>query len=418
VVFGKAWDLHAAEILRVSLEENLEMIADTVAYLKGRGKEVIFDAEHFFDGYAANPAYAVEVLRSAQAAGADVLCLCDTNGGQTPDKVFAATKAVCGEFAGAVVGIHAHNDSDCAVANSLMAVLAGAAHVQGTFVGFGERCGNADLSSILPALRLKMGYDCGGDLSKLSETAARVAEIANVILRSSKPYTGRSAFSHKAGMHVDGVLKNPASFEHIDPARVGAARRFLVSEVAGRGSVLEKIRPFAPELTKDSPALSEIVARLKELEHFGYQFEAADASFELLVRKVLGTYTPHFNMVMYKTIGEFPAPDGALRATATIKVEVDGRAEIAAAQGCGPVNALDVALRKALAVFYPQLGDMHLTDYKVRVLEQAAATAAKVRVLVESADAGGSWTTLGVSEDVVAASLIALADSIEYKLSK
>jgi len=417
VIFGKTWDLHVRDILNAEPQENLDMIADTVAYLKSKGKEVIFDAEHFFDGYIANPDYAMQVLRTAADAGADMLCLCDTNGGKLPMHIADITKTVCGEI-DTPIGIHTHNDSGCAVANALVAVEAGAVHVQGTFVGFGERCGNADLSSIIPSLTLKTDYECDGNLSMLSYTAGRIAEIANVIVRNNTPYIGKSAFTHKAGMHIDGVLKNSASFEHVDPGVVGNTRKLLISEVAGRNTVLEKTKSFAPELSKDSPELSVIVERLKDMEHYGYQFEAADASFELLVKKVLGTYTPYFTLIMYRTMGEFPAPEGEMQATATIKVEVDGKTEITAAMGKGPVNALDIALRKALTVFYPQLKDMQLSDYKVRVLEQQAATAAKVRVLIESSDKDSSWNTIGVSEDIIEASLTALIDSIEYKLSK
>ncbi len=422
VIFGKSSSLHVTEILRTTHEENLRMIEDTVAYFKGLGKTVIYDAEHFFDGYYSEgeaSAYALETLKAAAKADADVIVLCDTNGGMLPHQIYSATSEVITMLGDSTpVGIHAHNDSGCAVANSIAAVEAGATHVQGTFIGFGERCGNADLSTILPALKVKMGLDVYGDLPRLAETAGAIAEISNVIMPNSKPYVGVSAFSHKAGMHADGVLKNPISFEHIDPATVGNERRFLVSEVAGRGGVLERVKAFAPKLTKSSPELAAILERLKEMEHKGYQFEAADASFELMAKKVLGTYTPHFKVTFYKTMGEFPAGSDDLPSTATIEIEVDGRAEIAAAKGHGPVHALDIALRKALTVFYPQLNDMQLTDYKVRVLEQKAATAAQVRVLIESSDAHTSWTTIGVSDDILEASFLALVDSLEYKLAK
>ncbi|MDR1891901.1 MAG: citramalate synthase, partial [Oscillospiraceae bacterium] len=416
VIFGKAWDLHARDILGVSPEENLAMIADTVAFLRDRGREVIFDAEHFFDGCRANPEYALKVLQTAQNAGAAVLCLCDTNGGTMPVEIFNVTKTVCEKFNKSTIGIHAHDDGGCAAANTLVAVSAGASHIQGTFTGFGERCGNASLSAVIPALKLKYELECDGALPLLKQTAAAVALVANTQIPHSQPYIGKSAFSHKAGMHIDGVIKNSASFEHIPPEAVGNSRRFLVSEVAGRGSVLEKIRPFAPQLTKTSPELGKIIETLKEREHYGYQYESADAGFELLVKKVLGMYTPHFELVFYKTTGEFPSPDGEATASATIKVNVSGQTEVTAALGHGSVNALDLALRKALTVFYPQLAGMSLTDYKVRVLEQKAATAAKVRVLIESAAGGESWTTIGVSEDIIEASLLALADSIEYFL--
>jgi len=416
VVFGKTWDLHVSEVLRAPLAENLEMIADTVRFLKSQGREVIFDAEHFYDGYVANPDYAREVLRTAARAGADILCLCDTNGGMLPLRIFEVTGKVCGEF-DIPIGVHTHNDSGCAVANTLTAVEAGAAHVQGTFIGIGERCGNADLSSVIPDIALKTGRAIGGDLTKLTSTAGRIAEIANIPLSPGKPYVGGSAFAHKGGMHKDAMQKNSATYEHVDPALVGNTRRFLISEVDGGSGVLLKASQYAPGLAKSSPELARIVERIKEMEHYGYQFEAADASFELLVKKVLGTYASHFTLVMYKTIGEFPAAEGVAPSTAAIKIDVDGKTEIAAAMGKGPVNALDIALRKALTVFYPELSEMKLTDYKVRVLDASGTTAAKVRVLIESADASGAWTTIGVSDDIIEASLAALVDSIEYKLS-
>ena len=322
------------------------------------------------------------------------------------------------KFPDVKIGIHCHNDTGCAVANSMMAVEAGAVHVQGTFTGIGERCGNADLSVIVPNLKLKKGLNCSGDLENLFDSARKIAEIANTQIDNSKPYTGSSAFAHKAGMHIDGVLKLSRSFEHIDPELVGNQRRFLMSEVSGRSTVVEKIRYLAPNLSKDSPEIAEILKTLKELEHFGYHFEAADASFELLVRRILGTFKPHFKLVMFKTIGDYPVAEGTLPAYATVKVAVDGKEEITAEMGNGPVNALDLALRKALSVFYPSIRDVVLTDYKVRVLEQNSTTAAKVRVLIESSDETSTWTTIGVSNDIIEASLIALIDSIEYKLAR
>ena len=422
VIVGKSSLLHVTEILKTTSEENLQMILDTVSYFKERGKTVIFDAEHFFDAYYASDedaGYALKTLTVACEAGADIVALCDTNGGMLPYQVYDATTEVVALLPHEVpVGIHAHNDSGCAVANSIMAVEAGARHVQGTFIGFGERCGNADLSAIIPALTLKMGRICGGDLSRLTQTATTIAELANVNLPNNKPYVGTSAFSHKAGMHADGVLKNSMSFEHIEPAQVGNKRHILVSEVAGRGAVLERVRSFAPDLTKDAPELKAILERLKALEHRGYQFEAADASFELMAKRVLGIYSEHFKVTFYKTMGEFPPTSDGLPSTATIEIEVDGSTEIAAAKGLGPVHALDNALRKALVVFYPQLNSMQLVDYKVRVLGQTEATAAAVRVLIESSDAQSNWTTIGVSEDILEASFIALVDSLEYKLAK
>lgn len=416
-IFGKSWDLHVTEILNTTLEENLACVAETIAYFKAAGKEVFFDAEHFFDGYFDNPDYALEVLRAAHEAGADVLCLCDTNGGTLPNDVSEITQVVCDTFPESHIGIHCHNDIGCAVANSLVAVEAGASHVQGTFNGIGERAGNADLSLIIPGLQLKQGYTVvNGGMPQLTQVSARIADISNIVLPDNKPYVGESAFAHKGGMHIDGVEKLARSFEHIDPERVGNHRRFLLSEVSGKKAVLMKLKDIAPELTKESPEVSEILARIKDLEHLGYQFEAADASFELVVRKVLGTFTPHFKLSMYKTSGEFPPPDGDLSSSAIVKIEVDGTQETSASMGNGPVHALDLALRRALGVFYPVLGEVFLVDYKVRVLDGGGATGSKVRVLIESTDGKSKWTTVGASTDIIEASFEALVDSLEYKL--
>ncbi|WP_073082890.1 citramalate synthase [Sporobacter termitidis] len=416
-VFGKSWDLHATEILNTTLEENLNCVRETVKFFKDNGKEVIFDAEHFFDGYKNNPAYAMLVLEAAKGGGADVLVLCDTNGGTLPMQVYAVVKTVVEAFPGMRVGIHCHNDSGCAVASSMMAVEAGGCHVQGTFMGIGERCGNADLTVIIPNLQLKGGYECiAGNLETLCETEIKIAEIANLTVPSNKPYVGESAFAHKGGMHIDGVDKLSRSFEHVDPSLVGNSRKFLLSEVSGKKAVLLKVGDIAPELTKDSPETAMILERLKELEHEGYQFEAADASFELLVKKVIGRFRPHFELSMYKASSESPAPDGEMNSNAMIKIKVDGSAETTAAVGNGPVNALDAALRKALCVFYPVLSDVHLIDYKVRVLETGDATGSRVRVLIESTDGHRKWITVGVSTDIIEASFAALVDSLEYKL--
>lgn len=417
VIFGKSWDLHVEKILNITLTENLKIVADTITYLKSLGKYVIFDAEHFFDGYKSNPEYAMEVLEHALKGGADVLALCDTNGGSMPEEVERLTSLVVKRFPNAKISIHCHNDSGCAVANSMISVAAGTTLVQGTFTGIGERCGNADLSVILPNLKIKMGYDCSGDLTKLYATTRSIADISNTQIDNNKPYIGRSAFAHKGGMHIDGVLKLNSSFEHINPEEVGNKRKFLMSEVAGRSTLVAKTAQIFPNLTKDSPEIALILEKLKEMEHYGYHFEAADASFELLVKRVLGIYKPHFKLVLYKTMGEFPVPEGGMPASATIKVEVDGKEEITAVMGNGPVNALDLALRKSLTVFYPSIKDIQLADYKVRVLEENSTTAAKVRVLIETSDKKRSWTTIGVSNDIIEASLIALVDSIEYKLA-
>ena len=416
-IFGKSWDLHATEILNTTLEENLNCVRETVRFFKAKGKEVIFDAEHFFDGYKNNPDYALSVLDVAMDGGADALVLCDTNGGMLPLGVYETVKTVCARFPDVRIGIHCHNDSGCAVANSIMAVEAGACHVQGTFMGIGERCGNADLSIIIPSLQLKAGYECiSGSLDKLVETEITISEIANMSVPNNKPYVGESAFAHKGGMHIDGVDKLSRSFEHIDPALVGNSRKFLLSEVSGKKAVLLKLRNIAPELTKDSPETALILERLKELEHAGYQFEAADASFELLVKRVIGKFRPHFTTDLYKAASDWPTPDGEMNSNAMIKIKVDGSTEITAAVGNGPVNALDTALRKALCVFYPVLTSVHLIDYKVRVLETNHATGSGVRVLMESTDGHRKWITVGVSTDIISASFDALVDSLEYKL--
>ncbi|HHT83584.1 MAG: citramalate synthase [Christensenellales bacterium] len=418
-IFGKSWDLHITNILKATLDENLELVYDTLKFFKNKGKEVIFDAEHFYDGYKANPEYAIKVLEAAAAAEADALCLCDTNGGCFPDEIYSITREVAQRFPDMKLGIHCHNDTGCAVANSMVAVEAGASQVQGTFIGIGERCGNADLSVIIPNLQLKKGYKCvDGDLSTLKDITLRLYEITNLIMPSNKPYVGVSAFAHKGGMHIDGVIKCPHSFEHVQPQAVGNKRRFLMSEVSGRTTVLAKIASIAPELTKDSPQTAAIVERIKELEHEGYQFEMADASFELVVLHILNKFKPHFKLNMYKTSGEYPCPDGEMSAYAMLKIEVDGAKETVASLGNGPVNALDQALRKALSVFYPELKKVHLTDYKVRVLTAEKATAAKVRVLIESTNGEDVWTTVGVSTDIIEASWKALVDSIEYILYK
>lgn len=418
-VFGKTWDFHVTEIIQASLEENLQMIDDTVRYLKAHHKEVIFDAEHFFDGYKHNKEYALAAIMKAQEAGADCLVLCETNGGAFPDDVYEIVKDVVSKVK-IPVGIHTHDDTGLGVANSMMAVLAGATHVQGTLVGFGERCGNANLSTIIPNLQLKRDYDCipQENIAKLTSIAIRISEIANITLKEQMPYVGKSAFAHKAGMHIDGVNKSSTSFEHVSPEVVGNQRRFLMSEVAGRSTILEKIRRISPQINKDDEVTKKIINRIKELEYKGYQFEGADGTFELLVRKALGKYQPFFDLEAFKIIEEDPSAKEGLSSSAIIKVSVDGKSEMTAAEGEGPVNALDKALRKALEVFYPELKEVHLTDYKVRVLDTKLATASKVRVLIESTDGIEYWSTVGVSTDIIEASWIALVDSIEYKLIK
>ena len=416
-IFGKTWDLHVTHILKITLEDNLKIVADTIKYLKEKNKEVVFDAEHFFDGYKNNAEYALTVLKAAVEAGADCLALCDTNGGCLPNEIFDIVKVVVETFPKTRIGIHCHNDSGCAVANTVAAVQGGATHVQGTFIGYGERCGNADLSVIMPNLVLKCGYDCGVDLTSLKHTASKISEISNVGIKNNTPYVGKSAFSHKAGMHIDGVKKLSESFEHINPEAVGNERRFLLSEVAGRGTVLSKIQKYAPEITKNSPETEKITQILKERELHGYQYEGAEASFELLIKKQLDKWEPHFKVIMYKAFDDFPAPDGELQSNAMVKVAVNGETEIVGAEGNGPVSALDKALRKALCIFYPQLNSMKLIDYKVRIID-SKNTDAGTRVLIESSDGESTFTTIGVSSDIIEASFTALVDSYEYTLSK
>lgn len=418
-IFGKSWDIHVTDILRAELTENLAMIRDTVRYLKDQGKEVVYDAEHFFDGYRANPDYALETLYAAYENGADCLCLCDTNGGSFPDEVERVTRLVAKRLP-VTIGIHAHDDGGMAVANSVLSVEAGARHVQGTIVGFGERCGNANLATVLANLQLKRGYDCISQeaLERLTRTVHEVAEISNISVHRSMPYVGQNAFSHKGGMHVDGVIKNSVTFEHIPPERVGNSRQILLSEVAGRSAILDKVRTFYPEIRKESAEAAAIIDMVKHMEHQGYQFEGAEPSFELEVRKLLGSRPKFFELLMLSVVDEPQTDSKKKPSCATIKVLVGDRLEITAAEGIGPVNAIDGALRKALEVFYPEIGQIRLTDYKVRVLDSESATAAKVRVLIESTDGREYWTTVGVAVDIMEASCRALMDSIDYKLLK
>ena len=416
-IFGKAWDYQVLEILRTTLDENLRMISDTVRYLKQHGKEVVFDAEHFFDGYKANAAHALEALAAAAEAGADSIALCDTNGGSLPEEIFAITRSVCTKFPQAAIGIHCHNDSGMAVANSVRAVQAGATQVQGTINGLGERCGNANLCSIIPNLQLKLGLDCIPEaaMRDLTLVARAVSEIANMPHNEKAPYVGGHAFAHKGGMHIDAVVKDPVSYEHINPELVGNSRRVLMSEVAGRSTLLARINAIDPNLTKDSPETRRIIDKLKELEHEGYQFEAAESSFDLVVRKMLGRYTPFFELVEFKVIANEPAVND-VNSSVIIKLRVGDQEVLTVAEGDGPVNALDKAVRKALERLYPAIGEIRLTDYKVRVLDSDKASAAKVRVLIESTDGCDSWTTVGVSTDIINASWQALVDAMDVKL--
>ena len=417
-IVGKSWDLHIREVLRTSLEENLAMIEESVRFLKNHGREVIYDAEHFFDGYRGNRACALDTLHAAVNGGADVLVLCDTNGGSLPDDIFEIVQEVKSELA-APLGIHTHNDSEVGVANSLMAIRAGARHVQGTINGYGERCGNANLCSIIPNLQLKMGFRCVSDeqLATLTEVSHFVDEIANLIPRSSQAYVGRSAFAHKGGLHVDAMSKNPTTYEHIAPGLVGNETRMLVSELSGAGTIAQKLQERHPELTKESPVTRDIYETVIRKEGEGYLLEAAEASFELLVRKATGTYRRFFNLLGYRVIVEH-RPGLGLITEATLKLSVDGQMAHTVGEGDGPVHALDTALRSALERFYPELPCIKLTDYKVRVVNDKDGAAAKVRVLINSADDHGSWATVGVSTNIIEASWEALSDALEYGLSR
>ncbi|MBA2647054.1 MAG: citramalate synthase [Pyrinomonadaceae bacterium] len=418
-IFGKSWALHAREALRITPEENLEIIADTVRYLTARVPFVIYDAEHFFDGYADDPEYALQTLRAAAEGNPQRIVLCDTNGGSLPDDVKRAVQTVREQITlqlGLPLGIHCHNDGELAVANTLAAVNSGATHVQGTINGYGERCGNVNLCSVIPNLELKMGLASIGreKLLRLRETARFVSELANLAHDSRAAFIGDSAFAHKGGVHVSAVERNPETYEHIKPELVGNRRRILVSDLAGRSNLIAKARDLGLELNDEQEVLDE----LKRLEHGGYEFEAAEASFELLVRKLRGVHQPYFELLGFRVIDEHR---GSLMpmSEATVKVRVDGRDEHTAASGTGPVNALDHALRRALEKFYPSLADVRLVDYKVRVITgNLSGTASLVRVLIISSDGSGEWGTVGVSANIVEASWRALVDSVEYKLLK
>jgi 2-isopropylmalate synthase len=415
-VFGKTWDLHVREALRTTLDENLRMIEDSVRYLKGKGIEVIYDAEHYFDGWKSNPDYALATLAAARSAGADVVVLCDTNGGRLAFEIRAGLEAARAAIDGPL-GIHTHNDGEMGVANAIAAVRAGAVHVQGTINGIGERCGNANLISLIPNLQLKLGYDCvpAASLRRLGELARFVSELANMAPNEYQPFVGKNAFAHKGGIHVSAVMAHPPTYEHIPPETVGNERRVVVSDLSGRANVLYKAEEMGLDFRKDRPEVREIVGRLKELEHAGFQFEGAEASFELLVRRTMGQHRPAFTLKGLRIMVE-KGPHGEAAAEASIRLAVDGQEEHTAAEGNGPVHALDRALRKALERFYPEIGRVRLVDYKVRVLNADAATAAKVRVLIQSTDGVRTWGTVGVSENVVEASWQALVDSLEYVL--
>jgi 2-isopropylmalate synthase len=418
-IFGKSWTAHVSEVLKVTPDQNLEMIADSIRYLKSHGREVLFDSEHFFDGYAADPEYALAALQAARQGGADLLVLCDTNGGNLPSRIAEVVRAVTDRL-GVPVGIHTHNDCEMGVATSIAAVEAGAIQVQGTMNGYGERTGNANLCSIIPVLKLKLGIDCisDHDLAHLTETSAFIDEVANMPPSEHRPFVGRSAFAHKAGMHVDAVAKSPAMYEHVDPGTVGNSRRILVSELSGGSSMVLKAKEYGFDLDKGAPETRAILAELSRLEHEGYVFEGAEASFELLMAKATGDHEKLFDLIGWRVIVSKRGEEEEPITEATLKLAVDGQQMLTVAEGDGPVHALDGALRKALMHFYPHLAQIRLTDFKVRVVNVKEGTAARVRVLVESADEHESWSTIGVSTNVIEASWQALVDSVEYGLRR
>jgi len=417
-IFGKTWDLHVTDVLKTSLDENLRMINDSLSFLKKKKREVFYDAEHFFDGYKNNPEYALKTLEAAQDAGADCIILCDTNGGTLPHEIRQIISEVKGKI-DVPLGIHTHNDTDLAVANSLAAVEMGCTHIQGTFNGLGERCGNADLCTLIGILSVKMKYKTipENKLKLLTETSYYLSEVSNMKLADNHPFVGHSAFAHKAGVHIDAMLKNPLAYEHVEPGKIGNHRRFVTSELAGKMPIVLKAQQMDTQLDKKSPEAKKLLKNLQMKEHEGYQFEAADASFELFMKRALKKYKPFFKLEGFKVNTE-KRFDGKMFAEASVRLKIDKNEEFSAAEGDGPVDALDSALRKALNKFYPNLKDMHLRDYKVRVLNPKEGTAAKVRVLIESQDSRDCWTTIGVHENIIQASWEALVDSIEYKLLK
>src|SRR5436190_3275006 len=405
---GKTWSLHLEKVTKVDPEENLAMIFESISFLRGEGKRVVYDAEHFFDGFLHDPVYAMRCLSVAADAGAETVVLCDTNGATLPDQLSSAVHKVAMELADTVrIGIHTHDDAGCGVANTLLAVDAGARHVQGTMNGYGERCGNANLVSVVPGLQLKLGYECiePERLGHLTETAHLVDEICNVALDPNQPYVGKNAFAHKAGMHVAGVREDARTFEHVDPAAVGNDRSVLISELSGRGTVHERA-------DVDDATAARVVERVKELESAGYHFEAADGSFDLLIRRETGEYEPLFRLESFRVIVE-KREDGKVQTEATIKIWADGERYLRTAEGNGPVNALDKALRAALIEIHPHLRDIELTNFKVRILDEAKGTGAITRVLLDSSDGVDDWGSIGVSENIIEASWEALVDSLE-----
>jgi 2-isopropylmalate synthase len=415
-IFGKSWDLHVTHVLQTTRDENLRMIADSVSYLREHGREVIFDAEHFFDGYRADAAYAMETLRAAAGAGASILVLCDTNGGTMPWRL----QEIVAQVRGAIdepLGIHCHNDSGVAVANTLLAVEAGAIHVQGTINGYGERCGNADLCALIPNLELKMGCECLTEeqLRSLTEVSHYVSNRANLIPDHHQPFVGQSAFAHKGGMHVNAMVKCEESFQHVNPALVGNQKRIVVSELAGRSNILYKVDEFGLEVDLDSATTRSLLTHIKQLESQGFQFEGAEASVELLIRRSQDNYVPPFELIDFHVLVR-DKENGIMASEAMVKIKVGDDTMLTAAEGNGPVNALDKAVRKALIPYYPQLEPVHLVDYKVRILDGDAGTAALTRVLIDSSDGQRTWSTVGSSSNIIEASWQALADSLEYVL--
>ena len=419
-IFGKSWTVHVRDALHTTRERNLELIRDSLAFLRPHVATLFYDAEHFFDGFKDDPEYALATLEKALEGGAECLILCDTNGGNLPDTIRGAMQVVQERFPEAALGIHVHNDADMAVANTLAAVEAGATQVQGTINGVGERCGNANLCSIIPNLSLKMNVAClpPENLRKLRTTSRLIMELANVPPNRYQPYVGRSAFAHKGGVHISAVEKNPQTYEHIDPELVGNSRRHLISDLSGRATIKRKAEDYGLKIAKDDPVAMQVLEELKDLENRGFQFEAAEASFELLINKAMGKSKRYFELIGFRVIDQKLDENRDPVSEATIMVKVGGNIEHTAALGQGPVNALDHALRKALEKFYPDLKGMELSDYKVRVLPGRNGTASTVRVLIESRDAADHWTTVGVSYNIIEASWQALVDSINYKMYK
>lgn len=415
-IVGKSWDFHVKEVLHTTLDENLKMVESSISYLKSMNREVIFDAEHFFDGYKKNPEYAAKVIEIAGKAGADVIVLCDTNGGCLPSEIGSIIESVKDNVR-VTLGIHTHNDSDTAVANSLIAVSHGIRHVQGTINGIGERCGNADLCSIIPNLILKTNFRCieGSELRKITDVSRYVYETANLIPQQNQPFVGKSAFTHKGGLHAHAIKKNQVTYEHIDPEKVGNERRILISELSGSASILAKTEKYS--MSNDRKLMQAILKQVQDLENNGYQFESAEGSFALLVKKAVGKYKTFFDLEEFRVIVE-KNRGGSPISEAIVKIKIDKNVEFTVGEGDGPVHALDSALRKALKDYYPSLADMRLVDYKVRVINPRGGTAAKVRVIIESRDTQDTWGTVGVSENIIDASWQALVDSIEYKLLK